>query len=746
MADMRAGPRPDEVAARSFPTSFRGFDPTEVRGYLAEVASALAAAAQREVLLLDELAQARSALANPAVDESVLLAVLGDEAARVLQAAKEAAADIRGKADANAAMALDQAHSEAERLLSEAQVGADRVSRAADSILAVRTGEADNAVARMFVTAEDEATKLREGGLAEARSMVAEARAVRERMLGDLKRRVQRGEASLAVLRVGRERLLEAFGVVKDRLDDATHSLATAEARSRLEAEEEAERIGVAAADVVDRLQLSEPASVHLQSATPVVSAGTGEVYVGDRVEPPTGEPESEMVSRGDVDTGEPTGEVAAVVSISGAVIVEVEEDEVAPSPVFDSPAAAPSTGEVAAIAATGTEGNGIGRSRRRMLRLADEPAVRAEEQRLSQLRYLHRPRTGGEPDVHLPEDGMVVVEPPSAGEAVRVLRGTSPGSESPASRPAGWSGSSRRVEPGVTLLDSAPPEHVPAATPPAPSPVLSSGVPARTQSPGKNESPAAGPRKDAAALFARLRAQRVDSPTAAAPPSTSVSDEMLLQARDVAVEPVEHLLAKKVKRLLADHQNAVLDRLRAKRPPTALELLGEVEDLLGPLATMSEPLLRDAATAGAAAAGAPDASVPSADLARDVAANVVKDLRPRLEVAFSVEHPERRADRVNVAFREWRGERVGRLVGDAAHAAFARGHFVATAARTPLRWVADDGERPCADCEDNSLAGPVPKGTPFPTGHRHPPAHSGCRCLLAGPPDRDWTPTSSRH
>jgi len=160
----------------------------------------------------------------------------------------------------------------------------------------------------------------------------------------------------------------------------------------------------------------------------------------------------------------------------------------------------------------------------------------------------------------------------------------------------------------------------------------------------------------------------------------------------------------------------------------------------------MSEPLLRDAATAGAAAAGAPDASVPSADLARDVAANVVKDLRPRLEVAFSVEHPERRADRVNVAFREWRGERVGRLVGDAAHAAFARGHFVATAARTPLRWVADDGERPCADCEDNSLAGPVPKGTPFPTGHRHPPAHSGCRCLLAGPPDRDWTPTPSRH
>ena len=209
----------------------------------------------------------------------------------------------------------------------------------------------------------------------------------------------------------------------------------------------------------------------------------------------------------------------------------------------------------------------------------------------------------------------------------------------------------------------------------------------------------------------------------------------MALQARDAAVLPVEHLLAKKVKRLLQDHQNAVLDRLRAKRPPSALELLGEIEDLLGPLAAAAEPLLGDAAQSGAATAGFPDTSVPSADLARDIAANVVKDLRPRLEVAYSVVNPERRTDRVNVAFREWRGERVGRLVADAAHAAFARGHFVATPAGTPLRWVADDGERPCAECEDNGLAGSTLKGTAYPTGHRHPPVHSGCRCLVVTAP-----------
>jgi len=326
--------------------------------------------------------------------------------------------------------------------------------------------------------------------------------------------------------------------------------------------------------------------------------------------------------------------------------------------------------------------------------------------------------------------------------KAVRVLRGNQADSNVVTARSVAPE-TRLGVEPGVTLLDSPPPapsapvDDVVAAARPQPAVDDPPPPPASSTTVAAPPGPAAH-RHEAAALFARLRAERLQpaAPPVASPPPAPERDEARLQARDMAVEPVEHLLAKKVKRLLADHQNAVLDRLRARRPPGALELLGEIEDLLGPLAAAAEPLLRDAASAGAAAAGAPEASVPSADLARDVAANVVKDLRPRLEVAFSVVHPERRVDRVNVAFREWRGERVGRLVGDAAYAAYARGHFVATRSRKPLRWVADDGERPCPDCEDNSLAGPVAKGSPFPTGHRHPPAHSGCRCLLVASPD----------
>ncbi len=508
MADMRAGPRPDEVAARTFPTSFRGFDPAAVRGYLAEVASALAASAAREESLRDDLARSRATLANPTLDESFLLEALGSEAARVLQAAKEAAADIRGKADANAATALDQAHSEAERLRAEAQAAADRIIRDAEGILAIRTDEADAAAGQLLVTAEQEAAQLKDAVLVEARSMVAEARAVRERMLGDLKRRVQRGEATIEVLRVGRERLLEAFGVVKDRLDDASHALATAEARARKEAEDDAQHVGLQAAAVVDRLTLVEPTLPEpLAAAVGLVPAPAPEAVeaVPDETpDPPVEKPaEAPEVAAAAVHTGEPSGEVAEVVPIGGAGSVEVEDDEHAPTPVFDSPAAAPSTGEVPTIAATGTDSGGVGRRRRRMLRLADEPAVRAEEQRLAQLRYLHRPRTGGEPDVHLPEDGMVVVEPPAAGEGVRLLH------EGEAhARPAGRTPSAPAVPAPPATPAPAPPAARQEAPPPAP--------PATPASPPAS-APGPAPRSDAAALFARLRAER--EARAAAPP-----------------------------------------------------------------------------------------------------------------------------------------------------------------------------------------------------------------------------------
>jgi hypothetical protein len=67
--------------------------------------------------------------------------------------------------------------------------------------------------------------------------------------------------------------------------------------------------------------------------------------------------------------------------------------------------------------------------------------------------------------------------------------------------------------------------------------------------------------------------------------------------------------------------------------------------------------------------------------------------------------------------------------VHDALHAAWVRGAFTAAPDGHVLRWVLDPLGT-CPDCEDNALE-PTTKGGSFPTGHVHPPAHPGCRCMI---------------
>ncbi len=92
-------------------------------------------------------------------------------------------------------------------------------------------------------------------------------------------------------------------------------------------------------------------------------------------------------------------------------------------------------------------------------------------------------------------------------------------------------------------------------------------------------------------------------------------------------------------------------------------------------------------------------------------------------------------AEYVGSAFREWKGERIERLAGDHVVAAFSLGTISAIEGEkaAQLEWVAvpGAGDAHCPDCEDNGLNGSQRPGEAFPTGHAHPPAHPGCRCLL---------------
>ena len=232
---------------------------------------------------------------------------------------------------------------------------------------------------------------------------------------------------------------------------------------------------------------------------------------------------------------------------------------------------------------------------------------------------------------------------------------------------------------------------------------------------------------------------------------------EAALQARDALVGPLETLLARRLKRALQDEQNAVLHRLRGQAHPSAKEVLGDEEALHRPFGSVVAPILGEAHRAGAAAAdpGRAPRPVRVDDLVVDVATAIVRTLRPKLVAALDEAQGSALTDdpelirRIGSAFREWRGDQVAALAGDAVAAAYARGAYIAFPSAVILRWVVDDGGEPCPDCEDNALAGAVAKGDAFPTGQRHPPAHSGCRCILVrevreGPADVDAARDSS--
>src|SRR5438552_18997150 len=86
-------------------------------------------------------------------------------------------------------------------------------------------------------------------------------------------------------------------------------------------------------------------------------------------------------------------------------------------------------------------------------------------------------------------------------------------------------------------------------------------------------------------------------------------------------------------------------------------------------------------------------------------------------------------AQSLGARYREWRGEQLDGVLGDALAVAWSRGVFDAAPESARLRWVpAVVGK--CPDCDDNALE-PTVKGSDFPTGQTHPHAHPGCRCLL---------------
>jgi hypothetical protein len=234
------------------------------------------------------------------------------------------------------------------------------------------------------------------------------------------------------------------------------------------------------------------------------------------------------------------------------------------------------------------------------------------------------------------------------------------------------------------------------------------------------------------------LKAEPAPTRRVVTPAST---DTACFDRRSEVLVPVIVSVSRKIKRVLADEQNQILDSLRAKQPIKTLELLvGSKAEHSARFTKALEPLLNTATLAGSRSlSDASDAELTkkahSQKHAIDelVISTLVTPLRERLSrsIADASGSNAELASLVRMVYREWKNQFVDEHVDDVVLNAYGRGAFAVLNEKSGYCWMVDPDGPPCSDAEDNSLAGAVQGGAEFPTGHTYAPAHPGCRCAL---------------
>ncbi len=615
---------PDAVASAAFSTSRRGYDQTEVRDLLRMVAAEMARLQEREKFLERELRTAQRGSANSvvALDEEVVTRMLGEEAARILQTAREAASQIKIRSEDGASRMLREATDEAQRLREEAEVEAARRRQDASA------------------DAESELVMAKQQG----REMVNEARAYRERVLSELARRRELARQQIEQLMHGRDRLLQAF-----------------------------ERSRLVAVDVMAELTpLGEPSEYVNLAPT------TGPVPLMVPNQRPTDEPEQSPI---------------AITVVEPETTAEVAADEV-------------DVVEVDVVAVTVDESAEV-------VEVADPPAADDDVDNTVLLM-----RDAHEVHDHDERDDARKAAP------VVALFGGDDDDESVDEAP------NASVDDLFARLRAARAESV-----------VERAQNAEADETDDSEDEAD---TDATVSLTIIEDLAVFQASPEAPVIEEALDDTLFGQRDASLTPIIVACARKLKRVLADEQNEILHALRRNEPVRTIDTMlpWQTEQAARYAASITAELEK-AALMGAASIDKGTTKEHRADINRVGATKaaiealtdtIVVPLRERLEraVADAAGDNTELANTVRGLYREWKTQRIDEHLDDVARAAFGRGALAAVVPGTRVCWMVDPDGPACPDAEDNALAGEVPAGQPFPTGHTGAPAHEGCRCMLA--------------
>jgi cell division septum initiation protein DivIVA len=612
---------PAAVGSAQFSVARRGFEQEEVRDLLRGVSAELARLQERERFLESELRamQTRGLSAPGALDEEMVTALLGEETARVLTAAREAAKQQIARAAETAERLVREASSDAARIRQEAEIESSR--------------QRNDAVAD--VEAEIELAKQ------QGREMVIEAREYREKVLSELARRRELAREQIEHLIHDRDRLVAAF-----------------------------DRARLAANDVVGDLtefdELSEEVARISGLSTPVDA--TAPIFF-DHTKDPDAIPQS--------------SESIEVEKVVGVIAESIDSTTIETAEIFETTEII----EVVEVLEVGEVTEEIPDTT--VVAIHEAPAGMSEH-----------PSSEPPTQEHIAEVVQLFGKKRKEAEAPQAT--------------------TEVVEPQVDVVEVVETKKQPIATTPQ--------------------------KKSVDDLFARLKQTSTAEVARTTKPKVVVPkvDQGVFDHRDEVLEPILVLITRKMKRVLADEENSMLTYLQGKKSVVALEKVLPVAD--EHLQMYVEALAEDVISAAMAGAQSLSKSL-KADLRKRVTRSAVMQvvsrtmdestIRPlREKIQRAVEQSDGDKDEmsnlIRSVYREMKMQRVEQQVSDIARMAYSRGAYLVLDQGTKVCWMVDPNGPSCADAEDNSLAGSTDLGSEFPTGHIHPTAHAGCRCLIA--------------
>ena len=621
---------PAAVGSAQFNVSRKGYDQGEVRDFLRMVSAELARLQEREKFLESEMrAMQTRGLSDPGVlDEATVTALLGEETARVLTVAREAAQQMRDRAAETAERIVREASAEVARLREQAEIESSR--RRSD---AATDSESEIELAKQ-----------------QGREMVNEARAYREKLLNELAVRRELARQQIEELIRSRDRLKAAF-----------------------------ERASLAASGVVGDLTDFDEAAEEFQQAVPVVIETKPISVIEPRNDSPTNVLPFDREKFEDDATetvSEPANEI-----VDEPVTELVSEPEIL-EPVVEAENIVPVIQDSAPT-------------------IADEqPAESDDGHRAKIVQMFGRTSRRLHPSTETPDVDQSVPTVPEA---------KTPEAKTPELI--------KKIEPKKSSVDD-----------------LFAKL---RQAGAENVASSVKTVKDSSHKTTETPKKAVE------PPKPIEPDLKMFERRDSALIAVDEMLVKKLKRVLADEENAMLNYLQSKKAQVALEkVLPSFENQLQIFVEATSKELIEAAMSGARSLSKSlksdlrkkisNATVMQV-LSKKLADDIVYPLRERIQkcVEGSDGSASEMSSLIRSTYREWKMKQVDKIVGDISRLAYSRGAYLVLETGVKVCWMVDPNGPPCADAEDNSLAGEVNCGEKFPTGDEHPVIHAGCKCLV---------------